>query len=571
MNRIPRTFINELLTRCDIVELIDARVPLKKKGNNYSACCPFHQEKTPSFTVNQPKQFYHCFGCNASGNAISFLMEFDRLTFVEAIEQLAASLSLVVPRENDSSPPVKSPAPDLYSLMEKVSLFYQQQLRIYSPAIDYLKQRGLSGQVAKEFGIGYAPAGWENLLKKFNQPKELLTTGLLIKKTENNFYDRFRDRIMFPIRDKRNRVIGFGGRVLGDGEPKYLNSPETPLFHKGSELYGLFEACRAVRDLTKLIVVEGYMDVVALAQHGIRNVVATLGTATTSDHIQRLFRVTPEIIFCFDGDRAGRAAAWKALEVTLPYLQDGRQANFLFLPERDDPDSLVRKEGTEKFIARINQATSFADFLFTTLNTQANVATAEGKAHYAKLAIPLLNKLPEGVLQQLLFERLANTVRMEVNTLKNITRDKKTISYQTPTTKNLKRSPMRLAIALLLQNPSLIEHTTEINEKLTIPGSELLNELISLIKQSPEATTAVLVEYWRDKPEYSLMTQLASWNTDVPTSGIEQEFLGILARLHQLNRETRIEELMGRADQLTSEEKRILQNLIASNKEVANE
>lgn len=568
MNRIPRTFINDLLTRCDIVELIDARVPLRKKGNNHTACCPFHNEKTPSFTVSATKQFYHCFGCGVNGNAISFLMEYDRLSFVEAIEQLASHYGLTVPRENDSSSPEKSPTPDLYSLMEKVAVFYQQQLRQYPPAIEYLKQRGLTGQIAKEFAIGYAPSLWDAVLKKFSQlNNELLTTGLAIKKTGNSFYDRFRDRIMFPIRDKRGRVMGFGGRVLGKEEPKYLNSPETPLFHKGSELYGLFEACHAVRDLQNLIVVEGYMDVIVLAQHGIRNVVATLGTATTADHIQRLFRLTSEIIFCFDGDRAGQAAAWKALEVTLPYLQDSRQARFLFLPESEDPDSLIRKEGAEKFTLYLKNATSLADFLFSALNKKSSTTTTEGKAHYAKLVAPLLNKLPEGVLQQLLFERLANAVKMDVATLKNITRDKQTVVAKTNQQKNLKRSPMRLAIALLLQNPKLISHLSEADEKLMLPGSGLFYELITLIKQTPELTTAALIEYWRDKAEYSLLTQLASLEIGVhTTTGVEQEFIGTYTRLQQLNREKTIELLMAKADLLTTEEKKILQRLIAINK-----
>jgi DNA primase len=567
MNRIPRTFINELLTRCDIVELIDARVPLRKKGANHSACCPFHNEKTPSFTVSQAKQFYHCFGCGANGNAIGFLMEFDRLTFVEAIEQLAAYCGLTVPRENDAAPIAKSVSPDLYQLMEKVAVFYQQQLRQHLPAIDYLKQRGLSGQIAKEFGIGYAPDSWDAVLKKINQVAELASAGLIIEKAKNNFYDRFRDRIMFPIRDKRGRVIGFGGRILDKGEPKYLNSPETPIFHKGSELYGLYEACQAQRNLTSLLVVEGYMDVVALAQHNIHNVVATLGTATTAEHIQRLFRLVPEIIFCFDGDRAGQAAAWKALDVTLPYLQDGRQAKFLLLPENEDPDSLVRKEGTEKFMARANNATSLADFLFVYLSKQTNMTSAEGKARYAKLVVPLLHKLPTGVLQQLLFERLANAVRMEVDTLKNITREKTVATSTLNAQKSLKRSPMRMAIALLLQHPQLVQSLPDAREQWILPGSELLKELIDLLKQTPQLTTAVLVEYWRDRAEHVLLSQLASWDLALPEAGVEQEFLGTITRLQQMNKAQLAEQLMGRIDNLSDAERMTLQKLITTDKQ----
>lgn len=565
MSLIPRNFINELLARSDIVELIDTRVPLRKKGNNYSACCPFHNEKTPSFTVSAPKQFYHCFGCGANGNAISFLMDYDRLSFVEAIEQLAAQLGMTVPRESGAAPTTIQQHPDLYPLMEKVTQFYQQQLRQHQPAIDYLKQRGLSGHIAKEFRIGYAPAEWDAVLKNFNQTTDLMTTGLIIKKTEQNYYDRFRDRIMFPIRDRRGRIIGFGGRVLDNKEePKYLNSPETAIFHKGTELYGIFEACQASRNITRLLVVEGYMDVVALAQHDIRYAVATMGTATTADHIQRLFRISQEVIFCFDGDRAGQAAAWKALETTLPLMQDGWQVRFLFLPEGEDPDSLVRKEGKEQFSIRLDKATSLTDYLFSHLHKQADVSSAEGKARFAKLAIPLINKLPAGVFQQLLFERLANAVRMDVSTLKNFTHsNSKTITTITSSKKSAtpKRSAMRLALALLLQHPNLIHSLLDTDEKLILPGSEVLTELIHLIKQTPDLNTAAIIEYWRDRPEHALLAQLASWEIGVPADGIEQEFMGTMLFLQRLNREKIMERFSANIDQLSVDEKRVLLKL----------
>jgi DNA primase len=576
MSRIPREFINELLVRCDIVELIDARVPLRKKGNNYSACCPFHTEKTPSFTVSPAKQFYHCFGCGVNGNAISFLMDHDRLSFVEAVEQLATNLGLTIPQESGAATSHRQQHPDLYQLMDQVAVYYQQQLRATPQAITYLKQRGVTGQIAKEFRIGYAPSNWDSVLKKFGSSAELITqlitAGLIIKKTENNHYDRFRDRIMFPIRDRRGRVIAFGGRVIGNDEPKYLNSPETPIFHKGSELYGLFEACQATRNLTRLLVVEGYMDVIALAQHDIRNVIATLGTATTADHIQRLSRITQEIIFCFDGDRAGQAAAWRALETTLPLVQDGIQVRFLFLPEEEDPDSLVRKEGAEQFDKRIDKASSLADFLFATLSKKIDLSTAEGKARFAKNIVPLLNKLPSGVFQHMLFERLANTVRMDVNTLKNLTRSKTKSSTTTSDKKpELKRSPMRLAIALLLQNPNLAQNLPTLSETFILPGSQLLIELINLIRQTPNLNTAALIEGWRDRPEYSLLTQLATLEIGIPTQGVEQELLGTLGRLEQANRERLVEQLLAKVDQLTDTEKMMLQKLIAIDRAGANE
>jgi DNA primase len=345
--QIPRDFIDQLLNRVDIVDFIDSRITLRKKsGNNFFACCPFHNEKNPSFSVSQPKQFYYCFGCGAHGNAIDFLMQYDRLNFPEAIEALAKQVGMEVPKQSISPQQAEKAAAQqsLYELLAQVAKFYQSQLRTHNRAIEYLKQRGVSGEIAKSFAIGVAPQGWDNLLQKIGQhaKQALLEVGMLIKKEEGGCYDRFRDRIMFPIHDRRGRIIGFGGRIIDQGEPKYLNSPETPLFQKGHELYGLYQALQANRQLERIIVVEGYMDVIALFQHDITYAVATLGTATSSSHIERLLRHTAEIIFCFDGDQAGRSAAWRALQVTLPLMRDGIQVRFLFLPEGEDPDSLVR-------------------------------------------------------------------------------------------------------------------------------------------------------------------------------------------------------------------------------------
>lgn len=419
--RIPQYFLDDLLARIDIVDVIDSRVKLKKTGRNYSACCPFHKEKTPSFSVSPDKQFYYCFGCGVSGNAIGFLMKLDHLSFPEAVDTLAGQLGLEVPHEQGP----KRQGPDnteLYTLMSKsVDLFTRQlQQHAQSPkAINYLKQRGLDSPTCQAFGIGFAPPGWDNLQKELatspEKEKQLVTTGMLVHNEDSDrIYDRFRERIMFPIRDSRGRYIAFGGRVLGDEKPKYLNSPESPIFHKGRELYGLYEARQANRKLSRIIVVEGYMDVVALAQQGITNAVATLGTATTTDHMQRLFKVVPEVVFCFDGDDAGRRAAWKALESTLPSMEDGRQARFLFLPQGEDPDSMVRQEGSEAFIQRIkDQALSLDNFLFRELEQELDLNTMDGRARLAKMAQPYLSKLPAGVFHQLLIKKLSDITGLD--------------------------------------------------------------------------------------------------------------------------------------------------------------
>ena len=414
---IPQSFIDDLINRLDIVDVVSSRVQLKKTGKNYSACCPFHKEKTPSFTVSPDKQFYYCFGCGAGGNALGFVMDHDNLDFPQAVEELARAAGMEVPREQgrrDNKPRQPTDSP-LYPLLDAASEFYRQALRSHptrKAAVDYLKGRGLSGEIARDFCLGFAPPGWDNLLKHLGadalQQKVMIDAGLLIENAESGKrYDRFRDRVMFPIRDSRGRIIAFGGRVLGDDKPKYLNSPETPVFHKGQELYGLYEARKHNRNLDEIIVVEGYMDVIALAQQGLRNAVATLGTATSEEHLKRLFRVVPSVLFCFDGDQAGRKAAWRALESALPNLQDGRRARFLFLPEGEDPDSLVRAEGTDAFMARINQhAQPLADYFFEQLGVEADPRSLEGKAHMATLAAPLIEKIPGANLRQLMRNRL---------------------------------------------------------------------------------------------------------------------------------------------------------------------
>ncbi|WP_049721139.1 DNA primase [Gilvimarinus polysaccharolyticus] len=430
MSRIPQSFIDELLDRVDIVEVVDHRVKLRKTGKNYSACCPFHDEKNPSFTVSPDKQFFYCFGCGASGNAVGFLMDYERTGFPEAVEQLAHLCGMEVPREEQKPEATRQERlrKRLYELLEKSNDFYQEQLRQHpgkSKAIDYLKGRGLDGQIARDYGVGYAPPGWDNLLKALGTNGDnrdgLLTAGMLIQPEDSDrLYDRFRHRIMFPIRDTRGRVIGFGGRVLDDSKPKYLNSPETPVFHKGRELYGLHEARQAYRNLPRLLVVEGYMDVVALAQFGIRYGVATLGTACGEEHLERAFRYTSEVVFCFDGDNAGRRAATRALEASLPAMTDGRQVKFLFLPDGEDPDTLVRQIGPEKFENLIDMGVPLEDYLFDAAAEGINIRTMEGRAHLSKRAAPLLAKLPKGVFRELMFEALATRTGLNRTTLEEL-------------------------------------------------------------------------------------------------------------------------------------------------------
>ncbi|MBU1332449.1 MAG: DNA primase [Gammaproteobacteria bacterium] len=442
---IPQSFIDDLLNRTDIVDVVSSRIQLKKAGKNYTACCPFHKEKTPSFSVSPDKQFYYCFGCGAGGNALGFVMDHDQLDFPQAVEDLAKRAGMEIPREENGRPskprqPTDSP---LYPLLSAAADYYRQALKSHPQrraAVDYLKGRGLSGEIARDFGLGFAPPGWDNLLKHLSsdtlQQKAMIDAGLLVENADSGKrYDRFRDRVIFPIRDSRGRVIAFGGRVLGDDKPKYLNSPETPVFHKGQELYGLYEARKSNRDLDEIMVVEGYMDVIALAQQGLRNAVATLGTATSEEHLRRLFRLVPSVLFCFDGDAAGRNAAWRALEATLPSLQDGRRARFLFLPDGEDPDTLVRSEGTDAFRARINQhAQPLADYFFQQLSEEADPRSLEGKAHLVTLAAPLIDKIPGNNLRTLMRQRLSEITGLNGEALSQLSAAPRTPSTTAPST-----------------------------------------------------------------------------------------------------------------------------------------
>ncbi|MGD8957881.1 MAG: DNA primase, partial [Chromatiaceae bacterium] len=473
---IPQHFIDELLTRADIVDVIGRRIPLKKAGREYQACCPFHSEKTPSFTVSPTKQFYHCFGCGAHGSAVSFLMEYDRLSFPEAVEELASSLGLDVPREAGfAQGPDHRP---LYEILERAAQYFAQQLRSHpqaARAVDYLRSRGVSGEIAAGFRLGWAAPGWDNLLKALGDDQaqvRLLREAGLITEQDGKRYDRLRDRIVFPIRDARGRVVGFGGRLLGDGKPKYLNSPETPVFHKGRELYGLYEARQADANPQRLLVVEGYMDVVALAQFGIHIAVATLGTATTPDHLEKLYRATPEVVFCFDGDRAGRDAAWKALLTALPLMRNGRQARFLFVPEGDDPDSLVRRIGGEPFRDMIGQALPLSEFLFENLASQVDMQTLDGRARLGELARPLLERLPPGVFRDMMQQALRERLGLSAPPSSPMRSARQPIRRPQGSI-----PPIRRAVALLVQHPELAQLELPVGwEKLDSPGIALLQE-----------------------------------------------------------------------------------------------
>ena len=591
--RIPQQFIDELITRVDIVELINARVPLRKVGRNYTARCPFHDEKTPSFSVNPDKQFYHCFGCGASGTALGFLMDYDHLGFIDAVRDLASSVGMQMPQaldaKSDAGAPAINQSKDLYELLEQAAVFYKCQLREHMQApraIEYLKGRGLSGDISRDFDIGYAPPGWDNLLRAFNAQAnpalqaQLAEAGLLIEKDSGGYYDRFRDRIMFPIRDARGRVMGFGGRVLSADElPKYLNSPETPVFHKGRELYGLYEARKAVRQLERLLVVEGYMDTVALAQFGIRYGVATLGTAITRDHLEKIFRVVPEVVFCFDGDRAGREAAWRAVQNALPLMREGRQARFMFLPDGEDPDTLIRKEGQAGFEAGIENSVPLSTFFYNQLTKQVDTLSMDGRARLVELAKPLLSNVPEGVFRHMMLERLAEITRRDVAVVtQEVTGVAPVVARQPDHRVGRRRvaavahaagrSPVRIAIEILLYQPALAQQVSDPQAlaKLDVAGAGLLVQLLELLQTRPHLNTAALLEHWRDTQEGKYLAKLAQWQPEVP-EGVEAELQGALQRLAEQYHQQRVENLLHteRLEGLGDLEKAELRRLLSPN------
>jgi DNA primase len=523
LGRIPQNFIDELIARADIVEIIGARVPLKKSGREYKACCPFHAEKTPSFWVSPVKQFYHCFGCGKHGTVLGFLMDHDHMQFPEAVEELAIRLGLEVPREAVPSPGARRADEPLYELMTRVARFYIECLAHEPRAREYLARRGLSAATLERFSIGYAPNSWNELLRRFaagdGERRRLLDAGLIVERERGtssgeHFYDRFRDRIMFPIRDARGRTIAFGGRIIDVGEPKYLNSPETALFHKGRELYGLYETRRARANLSRLVIVEGYMDAVQLHQAGIDYAVATLGTATTSEHFRRMFRVASALVFAFDGDRAGRAAAWRALQQALPEAREGREMRFLFLPDGHDPDTLVAAEGRAAFEARLEAAVPLSEYLVTELSAQGDLKSADGRARFAEAARPLFARVPQGVYRELLLARLAEVVRLPAQRLEELwTELPGSPTVGSPSRGTLKggarpsRRPsrgagrgslVRQAIVRLLHYPQIACEVTALErtglDASEEPGVALLRELLDDLREHPAQIPAQVIE-----------------------------------------------------------------------------
>ena len=584
--RIPQAFIDELIARTDIVELIGGRVQLKKAGREWKACCPFHNEKTPSFWVSPDKQFYHCFGCGAHGTALGFLIEHDKLPFPDAVEELASRLALEVPREDGGAPRTR-PGEDLYGLIGQVAQFYRDSLRESARARQYLEGRGITAESCVKFAIGYAPDAWDSVLKRFGGSAErdraLLESGLVVERSgrgESGHYDRFRDRVMFPIRDARGRPIAFGGRIIDEGEPKYLNSPETALFHKGRELYGLYEARQALRKVERLLVVEGYVDVVRLAQSGIAYSVATLGTATTPEHLNRLFRVTSEVVFCFDGDRAGRTAAWRALENALEHARDGRQLRFLFLPEGHDPDTLVGAEGAAAFEARVADAVPISEFLVSQLVARTDLSSVDGRARLAELARPLLARLPAGVYRELLLERLAAEVRMPAGRLEELLKSPKSAARAGRPAQPARRArPPRSAgrqplltqaIILVLHHPASARGLPSVPGWLGTEqkGFPVLRELIETARAEPGLTTAQVVERWRERPEGARMAELAGAESLVADSrAAARELASLLERIGaELGPEKRLNELieLSRERRLTGAEQQEFQGLLGT-------
>jgi len=570
---IPDSFKQELLHRVDIVDVIEPYVPLKKSGANYVACCPFHSEKTPSFTVSQTKQFYHCFGCGENGNAISFLMEYQGLGYVEAVKDLAESVGMKMP---EFEPRTKKPesGPDLYAIMEQACDYYREQLKTSSRAVEYLKGRGLTGKIAARFGIGYAPDGWQNLERVFPNYADaaLKDAGLVIDaESGGRRYDRFRDRVMFPILSQRGTVIAFGGRVLGEGEPKYLNSPETPLFEKGRELYGLSQARHAIRTAGRVVVVEGYMDVVALAQHGIEYAVATLGTATSPAHIQKLLRQTDEVVFCFDGDAAGRKAAWLALEVSLPYLADNKAVRFLFLPLEHDPDSFVREKGREEFEKKLREAGPLSGFLLDELKGRADVRTAEGRSRLVHEAKPLLQKLSAPALRLQLLNSVADAAEMSQEDAARIMEirvarsDRPAPGQGAPRASQLPKTKReRTLLRCLLANPAL---AAELPREMLGDASQdgrMLAAVADFCRQSPQALGGELIEHFKDG-EFATelaMEQAKLLESKLDADNMEPEFRGEIANWQREQRQLRLKVLAAKAERTPAEQTEI-RNLVS--------
>ena len=561
---IPDSFIDELLARVDIVDVIERRVPLKKAGREWTACCPFHNERTPSFYVSPAKQFFHCFGCGAHGSAVKFLMDYERLEFPDAVEELAQTLGMTVPREGGREGAPREDKTDLYALLDSSASWYQSELPKNTDARAYCKKRGLDAETIQRFRIGWAPAGYDGVIKSLGNSERRLQllneAGMVASSEQGRKYDRFRERLMFPILDRRGRVIAFGGRVLqAEQTPKYLNSPETPLFHKGRELFALWQVKQANTNLQRIVVVEGYMDVIALHQAGLPIAVATLGTATTPEHTEVLFRAAPDVVFCFDGDRAGRAAAWKALESALPRLRDGRQAYFLFLPDGEDPDSLVRKEGKEGFEKRIKEAMPLSDYFFNELSHDVEMGSLDGRARLAERARPLISKLPDGAFRDLMGQELERRsgaralVQHEPSSQRAVQRP---VAVQ--------RSLVRSAIALLLAQPGVADHLEKPYRfsQLDKPGIGLLIELLDIARSRPGINSAMLVEHFAEREEYPALQKLMAAISVGEPERQSREFLDAIARLEHQTSLMRKRDLESRINQLTAAEKDELRALL---------
>ena len=593
MARLPQAFIDQVLDRTDIVDVVDRRVKLKKAGKNYSACCPFHQEKTPSFSVNPEKQFYYCFGCGAGGNALGFVMDYERMEFREAIESLAQAAGIELPPEEaDAAPQVDHQKP-LYEAMEKATRVYESQLRKHPSrgrVVDYLKQRGLSGEIARDFRLGFAPEGWDNLMTTLSSEEEIgqaLTAGLLIENDSGRKYDRFRDRVIFPIVNQRGKVIAMGGRVLGDGKPKYLNSPETPLFSKSHELYGLHHIRKFAKNLSRIVVVEGYMDVIALAQFGIHYAVATLGTSVGKPHLEMLFRRVDHVVFCFDGDEAGRKAAFRGMEAALPMMEDGRQVKFLFLPEGEDPDSVVRNKGSQHLEHLFDNADPLETFLFDQMAQGIDLNTMDGKARLSKLVAPYINLIPDGVFKTLLFKALADRTDMDVDSLRRLREIEKSVSAEyestpaadpseglsesdapfdypdgyetmggnahlqgTPLQIEPNRSALSRALGLIVLKPSAASAITD--DLLPDQGGTLINllhEVVQQVRETPELSTAALLGYWMGTDEGELLSEAAAKEVIDDEQHISEHLIAIL---NKLSRDRHVALLRKRAETLKS-------------------
>ena len=593
MARLPQAFIDQVLDRTDIVDVVDRRVKLKKAGKNYSACCPFHQEKTPSFSVNPEKQFYYCFGCGAGGNALGFVMDYERMEFREAIESLAQAAGIELPPEEaDAAPQVDHQKP-LYEAMEKATRVYESQLRKHPSrgrVVDYLKQRGLSGEIARDFRLGFAPEGWDNLMTTLSSEEEIgqaLTAGLLIENDSGRKYDRFRDRVIFPIVNQRGKVIAMGGRVLGDGKPKYLNSPETPLFSKSHELYGLHHIRKFAKNLSRIVVVEGYMDVIALAQFGIHYAVATLGTSVGKPHLEMLFRRVDHVVFCFDGDEAGRKAAFRGMEAALPMMEDGRQVKFLFLPEGEDPDSVVRNKGSQHLEHLFDNAAPLETFLFDQMAQGIDLNTMDGKARLSKLVAPYINLIPDGVFKTLLFKALADRTDMDVDSLRRLREIENSASAEyestpaadpseglsesdapfdypdgyetmggnahlqgTPLQIEPNRSALSRALGLIVLKPSAASAITD--DLLPDQGGTLINllhEVVQQVRETPELSTAALLGYWMGTDEGELLSEAAAKEVIDDEQHISEHLMAIL---NKLSRDRHVTLLRKRAETLKS-------------------